>query len=208
MVRPREWGSKLSSHRSSPLRQGTVTATTVRHYFDGLLLPASGKNMDRIARGVDVPIGQIERFVRESPGDPTCVDSSSKPHGCTSTPAPTATWPRSSTASWTSEASFPAKPSSASPSHSCAPRGRSSGRTDPSQNRPARGEPCRDPATNRRAEKSRAGRPRPQRSRSPLAGTLLAEGRRGLGGCHLWHLNVADCNGCGPGPNAKPAHGS
>ncbi len=43
------------------------TAKTMRHYFDGLLLPGSGKNMDRIARGMDVPIGQVERFVRESP---------------------------------------------------------------------------------------------------------------------------------------------
>ncbi len=43
------------------------TWKAAHHYLDGLLLPGSGKNMDRLARGVDVPVGEIERFVRESP---------------------------------------------------------------------------------------------------------------------------------------------
>lgn len=44
------------------------TWSTANAYFTGLLVPGL-KNMDRIAKTVDVPVGQIEAFVRESPWD-------------------------------------------------------------------------------------------------------------------------------------------
>lgn len=45
------------------------TWSTANAYFRGLLLPGL-KNMDRIAKTVDMPVGQIEAFVRESPWEP------------------------------------------------------------------------------------------------------------------------------------------
>lgn len=44
------------------------TWSTANAYFTGLLVPGI-KNMDRVAQTVDVPVGQIEAFVRESPWD-------------------------------------------------------------------------------------------------------------------------------------------
>lgn len=44
------------------------TWSTANAYFTGLLVPGL-KNMDRIAKTVDVPVGRIEAFVRESPWD-------------------------------------------------------------------------------------------------------------------------------------------
>lgn len=45
------------------------TWSTANAYFTGLLVPGL-KNMDRIAKTVDVPVGQVEAFVRESPWEP------------------------------------------------------------------------------------------------------------------------------------------
>lgn len=43
------------------------TWRSAKAYASGLLLPGAGKSMQRIARSVDVPEGEIKRFVTESP---------------------------------------------------------------------------------------------------------------------------------------------